>query len=65
MLNDEQIDGWLHASENEVKQFFEKTPNELFAGHTIDPKLLKSANRNTPEIQQEFIITRFEQGSLF
>jgi putative SOS response-associated peptidase YedK len=65
MLQDGQIDNWLNATESEVKKFFDKTPNDLFAAHKIDPKLLKSPDHNAPAIQQEFIITRFEEGGLF
>ncbi len=65
MLTDDKIEPWLQAKENEIQSFFQLTPNELFAAHTINPKLLKSEKHNSPEILLEYITNRFEQGSLF
>jgi putative SOS response-associated peptidase YedK len=65
LLADDQLESWLHAKPNNVKDFFQLTSNDLFAAHSISPKLISGPNHNSPEILLEYKIDRFEQGSLF
>ncbi len=65
MLRDDQLESWLTAKPNGIADLLQPSPNEIFAAHKVNPKIVNGTNHNCPEVLLEYKDPRDLQTSLF
>lgn len=64
-LLDDQLEGWINAKPSEIGAFLIPSKNDLIAARKVNPKIINSAEHNSPAVQALFIDPKGVQGSLF